>query len=167
MLTEIELNSLKNKFNYDGNTGLLLWKGSNKIAGTIAKTGYVKVSYKTEEGKYKTYSAHRLIYQMHNGLIDDSQQIDHINRVRHDNRIENLRLATPSQNSSNAIAQRGVTGVKGVQPAKGGKFKVAIEHEGKHIHCGMYPSQALAEKVAKLVRRELKGEFTCSEVTGE
>lgn len=65
-------------------------------AGSTNARGYVSVFY-----QYKQYRAHRVIWEMHNGPIPEGYEIDHINRDRADNRIENLRLVTRSQNHHN------------------------------------------------------------------
>ena len=44
---------------------------------------------------------------LRNGAIEESYIIDHINRIRNDNRIENLRLVTHSQNQWNKENTRG------------------------------------------------------------
>lgn len=46
----------------------------------------------------KVYYEHRIIWEMHNGPIPDGMQVDHINGVRDDNRIENLQLLTLVEN---------------------------------------------------------------------
>ena len=46
------------------------------------------------------YMAHRVVWAMHNG--DTEQILDHINRRKDDNRIENLRLSDHSENGKNA-----------------------------------------------------------------
>ncbi|WP_436868476.1 HNH endonuclease signature motif containing protein, partial [Enterobacter hormaechei] len=42
-----------------------------------------------------------MIWEMHNGPIPQNMEIDHINRIKLDNRLENLRLATRRQNACN------------------------------------------------------------------
>lgn len=49
----------------------------------------------------KSVCVHRVVWILHNGSIPEGVVIDHINRVPSDNRIENLRLATKSQNKLN------------------------------------------------------------------
>lgn len=86
----------------DGN---LYWRISNRghikagdLAGTTKRDGK---HYFTVTISQKKYSVHRIVWIMINGDIPDGMEIDHINRDRYDNRIENLRLVTKSQNSLN------------------------------------------------------------------
>jgi hypothetical protein len=83
--------------------GTLYWNHdrSNKvkqgdIAGTLTSVGYNRVTINKEH-----YAAHRLIWVIHNGSIPVGFVVDHINGIRNDDRIENLRLATLSQNQQN------------------------------------------------------------------
>jgi len=82
-----------NIFVYNSYTGNLYWKYtvSNKaigghVAGTLKQTGYIEIQYHK-----KRYYAHRIIYEMHVGLIPEGYVIDHINKNRSDNRLKNLR----------------------------------------------------------------------------
>ena len=64
--------------------------------------GYLK--FAINDGKcVKIYTSHRAIWETFNGEIPEDMQIDHINTVRDDNRLENLRCVTPSGNSNNEI----------------------------------------------------------------
>lgn len=46
--------------------------------------------------------AHRMIWESVHGKIPDGMQINHINGIKDDNRIENLELVTPSKNALHA-----------------------------------------------------------------
>ena len=53
----------------------------------------------------KNHLTHRLIYIMHNGDIEKGLFIDHINGIRTDNRIDNLRVVNPQENAFNSNAK--------------------------------------------------------------
>ena len=55
------------------------------------------------DGKKKMFRVHRLVYEAFNGPIPDGLQIDHINTVRDDNRLANLRVVTSKENHANPI----------------------------------------------------------------
>lgn len=100
----------------DYSDGILRWKISlgSVSAGTLAgyrgAGGYIIVKING-----KNAYAHRIVYEMHNGDIPNGLEIDHINGIRHDNRIENLRAVSKSVNQLNKAKQgnntSGVTGV--------------------------------------------------------
>jgi hypothetical protein len=95
--------------------GLLIWRESRKhgkvkagaIAGWESKTdGYVRVCI---EGMQ--YAAHRLIWRMHNPRGATPFILDHIDGDRSNNRIENLRKVTPTENIHNRRPRKqGVVG---------------------------------------------------------
>lgn len=102
--------------------GTLLWEvdrrsGNGKIqthmgdvAGGVETNGYVVIQL--EGVKYK---AHRIVWEMHFGNIPKGLQVDHINSIRTDNRIENLRLVDHSANGRNQkLRNTNTTGKMGV-----------------------------------------------------
>ena len=120
-------------FNYkDGNLYWAVNKGSRAMAGSRAGTpngrGYRQVIV---DGK--KILEHRIIYEMHNGPIPDGMQIDHINGIRDDNRIENLRVVTQSENQHNQREAKGFCFDKAT-----GKFQAYINLDGKQIHLGLH-----------------------------
>jgi hypothetical protein len=62
--------------------------------------GYKLVDIQIDK-KNKTFKAHRLIVEAFFGSIKEGLQVDHINRIKTDNRIENLRVVTPIVNMRN------------------------------------------------------------------
>ena len=66
--------------------------------------GYEIVSL-YRDGVQKQFTVHRLVWNAFNGAIPDGKEIDHINTVRDDNRLENLRIVTPRENSNNPITR--------------------------------------------------------------
>lgn len=82
---------------FDYKDGILYWK-NGKVAGSKGnRRGYSSVTY-----QYVTYQQHRIIWEMHNGPIPDDKIIDHINRIKTDNDISNLRLSDTSFNAFNS-----------------------------------------------------------------
>ena len=111
--------------------------------GTITRNGYVVVW----DGE-KLAPVHRLIWQNVNGFVPKGLEIDHINGVRNDNRLENLRLVTRSQNNQNvrlARVDNQTSGVKGVSLHKqSGKWRARIKIKNRHIHIGNFDTIAQA-----------------------
>ncbi|ATE85769.1 HNH homing endonuclease [Shigella phage Sf12] len=80
--------------------GKLYWnKKTNRnivigsLAGSLRSGGYLRVGAK---GSY--HYVHRIVWEMHNGDIPEGMEIDHINGSRSDNRVENLRIVSHSEN---------------------------------------------------------------------
>jgi len=65
--------------------------------------GYVQISVWDGGGYHGYVMAHRVIWEYVRGPIpDDGQEINHLNGVKHDNRLGNLELVTPSENVKHA-----------------------------------------------------------------
>lgn len=64
----------------------------------ISSRGYCKIGLSIN-CKRKVYSVHRLVYEAHKESLKEGEQIDHINGVKTDNMLYNLRPATNYQNS--------------------------------------------------------------------
>ena len=68
-----------------------------------------------KNGKSKTYKLHRLIAIHYIQNPENKPFIDHINRIKTDNRIENLRWVTSSENNQNkGIANNNTSGIKNI-----------------------------------------------------
>ena len=103
-------------FAYSPLTGALVWKvpkGSRALAGAPAGAldarGYMGVTINK-----RPYKNHRIIWLMVTGHWPPVE-IDHINGIRHDNRLVNLRAVNRTENTRNAAQRKdnssGVTGV--------------------------------------------------------
>jgi hypothetical protein len=102
----MDYKELNEELVYNKKTGQFFWK---KEAGTITGHGY---RYIRVNGKMML--AHRMAWLMEYGEDPEGKLIDHINGDRLDNRIENLRIATYSQNGANAKRHsRNTSGLKG------------------------------------------------------
>lgn len=153
---------IQEHFNY--HEGSLYWKQYRKGARHRTEHGYRaghlgKLGYRQIEVSGKAYAEHRMIYTLFNGPCE--LQIDHINGVRHDNRVENLRAATVAQNCWNTkTPSTNTSGFKGVTYRKDRKVWVAkICHMKRNIYLGYFKSKELAEEFTDLARQMLHGEF--------
>jgi len=107
------------------------------------------IGYRTISVKGKMYLSHRLIYIYHNGGIADGLHIDHIDRIRSNNKIENLRLVTRQENQWNLPA-------KGFHLHKSNnKFRAQIRVSGKRIHLGLFDTEEEARKAYLEAKKEL------------
>ena len=85
-------------------------------------------------------------------------QIDHINGIASDNRIENLRLANNADNAKNRNPRKTNTGVRNVSFVNN-KYRVAIQSNNDKIYCGAFDNLELAELVAMEARDKFHGKF--------
>lgn len=104
------------------------------VAGSVNKnSGYVIIVVYG-----KSYRAHRLIWLWYHGYMPENE-IDHINRNRADNRIENLREASRSCNIRNSSTYKtNTTGVSGVSLLKSGKYRVQIWISNRKHNVGTF-----------------------------
>lgn len=102
----------------------------------------------------------RLVWAIHNNC-EWPQVIDHVNRNQLDDRIENLRIATRSQNAQNqSLLASNNSGLKGVYWNKTiRKWHAQIRVNGKRIHVGCYLSPEEAHAAYMSVARKYCGEF--------
>ena len=144
---EITQKKLKEIFYYD--KGNLYWNEDrangkikkHSIAGRKNNQNYIQIRIKD-----KKYQAHRLIYIYHFGELKNLH-IDHVNGIRYDNRIENLRAATIKDNHKNRTTALGYS-----YNRKMNKYHSRIGIDGKVISIGYYDTQ----KEARLAYLEAK-----------
>lgn len=102
-------------------------------------------------------------YRLHRFLMNPKKNdvIDHINRNPVDNRKENLRICSQSENSrNNSISKNNKSGVAGVSfGKKENKWKAYIKFNKKHIHLGCYDDFNEAVKARKEAEIKYFGEF--------
>lgn len=142
MLTQERLKEL---LSYDEETGSFVWLKTNhkgKVAGCTEKDGYRVIAVDRRQ-----YFAHRLAWLYVHGRFP-VDGIDHINRIRNDNRIANLREATPYENAQNVgMHPRNSTGYKGVVWHKSyGKFMARTTIKGKRVTVGFFDDAKVAHE---------------------
>ena len=145
------LEELQKEFNYDPETGIVtarVSRGTRKKGSVVGRisNGYRRAKYKRVE-----YELHRIIWFLHYKIDPQNLLIDHVNGVRDDNRIVNLRLATRQQNQSNIKAA-------GFRQHRD-KYQATIMFNGKNYYIGTFHSAEEAETAYRSKARELRGEF--------
>lgn len=132
---------LSSVFKYDPETGDLSWRDAhtNRVkAGDVIRAKIGKGYYAVQLDCHRM-RAHNVVWAMHYGKFPEGV-IDHINGIKTDNRISNLRDVTHSQNAYNVGKQKNnTTGVKGVS-RNGSGFKAEISAEKKSDYLGTFPS---------------------------
>ena len=101
----------------------------------LNSAGYYNIGL-CKNGKVKKVGFHILIHQMYNGEIPDNIQIDHIDNDKSNNNIENLRLATQSQNNMNRITPKSnlSTRYKNIEKTKFNTYRVRIKKNKKIVY---------------------------------
>lgn len=160
-VTKEEEDFIKENLLYDFETGYLWWnkhgfgRQFDKPAGCLNKVGYIQVRVKSV-----AYAAHRVAWFLFYGMWP-KDQIDHINNVRDDNRIVNLREATSTENHGNMKVRKGGTSkYKGVCWHKQlCKWNVRIMLNYKQIHLGCYDNEEEAALAYNKAALEYFGEY--------
>lgn len=150
---------LRQLLRYDPDTGKLFWcprgiewfndsevgaeRSCNtwnfRYANREAFTATMNKGYKSGSVFYRNLLAHRVAWAMYHGIWPQ-EQIDHINGLRTDNRIVNLRAVSGQENMRNAKRPKNNTsGVIGVrwQP-NAGKWRARIKVDNRTLHVGYF-----------------------------
>lgn len=125
-------------------------KTAGKIAGKLGKDGYIHIGLRVN-GLAISMAAHRVVWALHHGRWP-TLHIDHINRVRNDNRIENLREVTPAENAKNS-SWKCVHPY--VHPARNGQYQAQVKIGPKQVHIGVFESEQAAHEHRQMVLTEM------------
>lgn len=128
---------------------------AGKEAKCLCDNGYLKISIKKDR-----YLAHRIVWALYYGE-DPVNTPDHINGLRNDNRINNLRDATRTEQSRNSrINKNNTTGVTGVSFNKRLKlWEANIGVNYKKIHLGWFDNFCSAVGARQAAEVKYFGEF--------
>jgi hypothetical protein len=153
--------TLRQLFNYNPETGELSWKIKRgkcfpgKVITCRNDKGYVLVRLND-----RNYRVHRIIWAM---VYDKwpEFEIDHINGIRDDNKIDNLREATRAQNMKNLVTPvTNKTGFKGVSWHKAAqKWQAHIRADGINYYLGIFDNPEDAHKAYVEASQKMHGIF--------
>lgn len=151
-------------FSYNAVNGGLIWRcpankqhpGKTKIGKMVGGDdghGYLMCALLGHK-----FKVHQIVWLICKGALPELP-IDHVNRDRRDNRIENMRLATDEQNihnqKSNARKLSGVT-----KDTRGCGFAARIQHKGKKFYLGYFKTKEDANAAYVKASREIRGEYS-------
>lgn len=165
-VTKEEEDWVKDNLQYDAQTGHLWWtkqgfrRNLDRPADSLDKSvGYTRV-VRRYKGFFRNYKAHRLAWFLYYGVWP-KDYIDHVNGIKSDNRLINLREATGFQNQANRKPQVGCSSkYKGVSWFKQTcKWEAYIEVNRKKIHLGHYHKEEEAALAYNRAALEHFGEY--------
>ena len=150
----VSVERVKELLDYNPETGVFTSRDSRgrgvagSKAGWVEEAGYRKISLGGKKVK-----AHRLAWFVSFGQWPTTD-VDHINGIRDDNRISNLRLATRSQNAQNlkkamSNSRHGFLGVK----KNGNRWNASINLEGEYIYLGCFKTPEIAHSAYLKAKR--------------
>ena len=135
----MDYDTAKSLYEYDRETGVLTHKDplvprmNGKKVGTPDRKGYLCVRCGT-----KVYKVHRIVWLIEYGAFPTGY-IDHINGIKNDNRLSNLRDVTATDNQQNIILpqRNNKIGIRGVTMLRG-KYIASIWYNGRKEFIGSY-----------------------------
>jgi hypothetical protein len=145
--------------------GVLYWRvrvAQRCPAGAVTSQSKNSDGYLQVEFKRKKHKTHRLVWQMHFGVIPSGMQVDHIDGNRSNNAIENLRLVSAAGNAQNQrqASRNNETGLLGVSRRSNGKWQARIRKDYAAIHIGTYDTKEAAH--AAYIQKKQSVHETCS-----
>ena len=160
----VEVEYLRNNFEYDPITGYLFrlkkvmgfdgnsMVGDKKVISGVNSCGYINAKILGH-----CYPVHQIVWYMHYGNMPERpMEIDHINRIKTDNRICNLRAVTKRSNNMNKQfnLKYGVPGVTWRKDVN--RYVVKRRVNGKTVHAGFFDKLEEAIKAAKQLENKTK-----------
>lgn len=149
---------LRQLYSYDPDTGILMSRTYGVPVGHNHK-GYLTVNL-WHDGKEKRFKIHNLVWMYVYGRWPHPM-IDHINRIKTDNKIANLREVTNKQNTENKLVIKTSSGLprsgfKGVHWVRAvGRWKASIGHNGRVIYLGTFDDPQVAFEAYKYAAGKL------------
>lgn len=135
------VDELRRNLDYNPDTGIITWKiarskmKSGSVAGYVQHRGYLQIKFNNV-----AYTAQIIAWVLYNGEYPNGE-MDHINGIRTDNRICNLRAVTKRENQQNMIYHRNGKLVGSCFIKSSGKWKSRIVIKGKIVELGIFNTE--------------------------
>lgn len=170
LLMAHDISTLRKLLRYDPETGSLFWRErdlslfpraqvgrtwNTRYAGKEAMTALETNGYRQGKIMGEYWQAHRAAWAIAHGYVPTF--VDHINGIRADNRLANLRDVSCTENNCNArIRSDNKSGVMGVTPdARSGKWRASIKRDGKFQSLGLHDTVEAAAAVRRAAQERL------------
>lgn len=128
-------------FCYDPDTGIITNKvkrSKKSVIGAVSGSLNKVYGYRYVSVDRLNYYAHRVAWLLSHGEIDQTLAIDHLNGMRDDNRLSNLRLVTHIVNTRSRHRGRGELPLGVSRTKEGNKFRARVCRNRKEINLGVY-----------------------------
>lgn len=157
---------LHERVHYDPATGLFTWlRHSSKAKCWNTRFAGKRAGGRAVDGRYRdiriddiSYYEHRIVWVYMTGDMDGARQVDHRDLDGTNNKWNNLRPATSSQNVANGPG-RSVTGCSKGTYRRGRKFAARIMVNYENIYLGLFPTMAQAHEAYCVAAEKHFGEF--------
>lgn len=155
-MSQVSIDRLRELLDYNPDTGVFTWKVDRGNARAGATAGWLEENgYRRTIVFGKKVKMHRLAWAIAHGEWPEFD-IDHVNGIRDDNRISNLRLATRAQNGQNlkralSNSSHGFLGVK----KNGNRWNASINIDRQYIYLGCFRTPELAHQEYLKAKRQI------------
>lgn len=148
---DLSQSRLKEVLDYDPETGIFTWKTDKGTAKVGQIAGSISKGYRHIKLSNRVYKAHHLAWLFVYGELP--KEIDHINHIKDDNSIKNLRLADRKQNGRNqSLHKTNTSGIAGVRQIAN-RWRADIMIDGKPLYLGRFKSKEGAVQARKTAER--------------
>jgi hypothetical protein len=127
--------------------------------GNIGTKGYLQLWLTCVDGKKRYFMKHRVIAYYFIPNEDDKPQVDHINTIKTDNRVENLRWVTQSENNTNPITSKRLSKAQKTNGNIQKATEAAAIKKRKQVY--MYSLDGKLEKVYNSITEAAKEHSCC------
>lgn len=126
----------------------------------LDRDGYIVRGKRDENGKYHLLRFHREVLKINGIHVPDDSVVDHKNKIKTDNRKQNLRICSQAENIRNRGSLNNGSGYRGVYwNNKNQNWVARIRVDGRSVHIGSFSSPKEAAYYYNMAAQALHGDF--------